>query len=83
MNEEEYKEYDGFHIEEEVLISTPIDEVVVGKDFYEQHDRHAYLRVQDVCPNPACRKPTLEYQIYGNEKDIFCTSCSYHNTIQL
>lgn len=87
MNEEEYTEiadYEGFHIEDDLLtVIVPTEETELDADFFEQHDKHAYMQVNDVCPNPACRKPTLEYQIFGTEKEIFCTSCDYHETVQI
>lgn len=81
--EEEITEYDGFHVEDAILIDPTIEDEDLDADFFEQHDKHAYMQVNDVCPNPACRKPTLEYQVFGNEKEIFCTSCDYHHTVQI
>lgn len=51
--------------------------------FYELHDKNAYNIIRGRCPNPSCNKTTLEYQIVGMEKEIFCTSCDFHETQQL
>ena len=75
MDETEYTDY-----EESQIIT---DEMILDDDFYEQHDRHAYMQVEGLCPNLACQRPTLEYQVFGMEKEIFCTSCDYHQTVQL
>lgn len=60
--------------------STPIEhdetlEQVVKKNAYEPE--------QFACPQ--CRRYTLEYQVFGYVKEVFCTSssCGYHETIEL
>lgn len=57
-----------------------IEDVYEDKDFVKDHDKFAYNKVDAICPQ--CAKKTLEYQIMGWDKEIFCTNCDYHKTEQ-
>jgi len=54
------------------------EDVYEDPDFVRTHDAMGYNKVNGRCPN--CGKATLEYQVMGYDKEIFCTNCDYHKT---
>ncbi len=76
--------YDDELEDERFVVDDVIDEVEDIEDtngFIDLRKKDQYLKVNNKCPKCDCH--TLEYQIYGYIKDVFCTNCPYNKTYNL
>ncbi len=79
MYEENFEEEDERYSVDNVI--DEVDEIEINSDVIEQRKKEEYLKVNGKCPKCDCH--TLEYEICGYEKNIFCTNCPYYKTITL
>jgi len=79
MYDEEELEEDEKYVVDNVI--DEIEEIEQGGEITELRKKEEYLKVNSKCPKCDCH--TLEYQIYGYEKNVFCTNCPYSKIITL